>query len=123
MSRSALGLLGESISQNHMPSVCRCGCKRFYKQTDFNRNLGLVVVGIAALATFILAFQGYSWLITWSPMPIALIFDFSLSKSRPLAVICYKCGLIYRDLAKEEINQVEDFNLEVFDLIKYPERT
>lgn len=122
MSTTVLGLRGDFVHQEKAPEICRCGCKRFYKQTDFNRNLGLGVVSIAAVATFILAFRGYSWLITWSPMPAALVLDFSLSKSRPNAVLCYKCGLIYRGVDNAQLAKVDDFNLEIYDLIKYPER-
>ena len=122
MSAFSLGLIGESTTQNAAPELCRCGCKKFYKQTDFNRNLGLTVVGIASVATFALAIQGYPWLVTWSPMPVALVFDWSLSKSRPTAVICYQCGLIYRGVDKANLANIEDFNLEIYDLIKYPER-
>jgi hypothetical protein len=122
MSLLSLGLVGDSVDSTKIPDECRCGCKRFYKQTDFNRKLGLGIVGIASVATFFLAIEGYPWLITWSPMPMALVIDFSLSKSRPIAALCYKCGLIYRNVDKATLEQIEDFNLETYDLIKYPER-
>lgn len=122
MSWFSLSLRGDSRLGRELPEVCQCGCKKFYKQTDFNRNLGLVVVGIAATFTFILAFQGYPWLVTWSPMPLALLLDFSLAKTRPTAALCYKCGLIYRGVNSAVLESIEDFNLETYDVIKYPER-
>lgn len=122
MSINPLELRGNSIQSSEVPAVCSCGCKKFYKQTDFNRSLGLTVVSIAAVCTFILAFQGYSWFVTWSPMPAALVLDFTLSKTRPLAAICYKCGLIYRGVNPTKLQALDDFDLEIYDVIKYPER-
>jgi hypothetical protein len=121
MSLFSIGLVGDSVETKEVPEVCTCESKRFYKQTDFNRNLGLTGVAIAAIATFYLAYQGYSWLVTWSPMPIALVIDWTLARTRPQALICYKCSLIYRGISKEKLKDVEDFSLEVYDRIQYQE--
>ncbi len=99
-----------------------CGDKRFYQQPDFKRSLGLSLIVIASLSTFVLLYYNASWLVTWSPMFIVLIIDRTLNALMPSALICYQCSHIYRGLSKDQIKDVEAFDLEVHDRYQYSER-
>jgi len=85
-----------------------CGSRHLYRQRDFNRGLGclLVLVG-AALApwTFGLSLVGFSLLDWW------------LWRRLPDAVVCYKCDTVYRD-ARPGPGQ-RDFDLLKHDVVKY----
>jgi DNA-directed RNA polymerase subunit RPC12/RpoP len=85
-----------------------CGSRHLYRQRDFNRGLGclLVLVG-AALApwTFGLSLVGFSLLDWW------------LWRRLPDAVVCYKCDTVYRD-ARPGPSQ-RDFDLLKHDVVKY----
>lgn len=121
---SLLGLSGDSVEAKEIPESCpRCGDTHFYMQHDFKRSLGVGIVATASLISFVLMGMGFDWLIFMSPMLAALVIDRAFSAQRPFAAICYKCGLIFRKLPKEEIEKLEEFDLELFDRIHYAERT
>ncbi len=85
-----------------------CGSRHLYRQRDFHRGLGcmLVLVG-AALApwTFGLSLVGFSLLDWW------------LWRRLPDAVVCYRCDTVYRD-ARPGPGQ-RDFDLLKHDVVKY----
>lgn len=64
-----------------------CGCDRMYRQRDFNRRLGLVVVVVAA--AFSVATRGLSLL-------VAAAIDLALYFALPEIVLCYHCEAIHR---------------------------
>lgn len=121
---SLLGLSGDSINADKKPETCpRCGETHFYMQHDFKRSLGVGIVTVASVISFALMGMGFDWLIFMSPMIVALVVDRAFSASRPFAAICYKCGLIFRQIPKDEVLQLEEFDLELYDRIHYAERT
>ncbi len=121
---SILGLSGASITVDTPPEICpHCSNKNFYKQHDFKRSLGVGLVGLASLISFVLMGMGFNWFVFMSPMVVALIVDRVFAARRPFAVLCYECGLIFRGLKWEQIQEVGDFDLELYDRIHYPKRT
>ncbi len=71
----------------------RCEGKEFYIQKDFNRNLGLVVTVISALAVYLIF--GLTWKSLVGLMVIASL-DATLYQALPLITLCYHCKTIYR---------------------------
>jgi hypothetical protein len=119
-----LGLSGKSSQVQIPPQICEsCGAKKFYKQPDFKRSIGVTVVSLASLVSFVMMAMGFDWFLFMSPMLAALIVDRFFAYTRPLAMICYKCGHIYRGLSEEQLQAVETFDLETYDRIHYSERT
>jgi hypothetical protein len=116
-------LPGNSVKIQIKPQVCStCGSKHFYKQNDFRRSIGLTLVTIASILTFILNYFDVGWFWTWSPMLFFLFFDRILFYTSPVAVICYDCETIFRGLNKQDALTFDDFDLEMHDRIKYKER-
>lgn len=119
-----LGLSGKSSQVQALPQVCEsCATKKFYKQPDFKRSIGVTVVTIASLVSFVMMAMGFDWFLFMSPMVVALIVDRFFAHTRPLAMICYQCAHIYRGLSEEQLKDVEAFDLETYDRIHYSERT
>lgn len=115
-------LQGVSTNCSELPAQCpECACKEFYKQSDFKRSLGLVLVSLASLATIVLMAMGYNWFIIWSPMFLFLIFDRVLFRVRPLVAICYRCKHVLRGITAERLEEIDGFELEIYDRYKYRE--
>ncbi|MEZ4814712.1 MAG: hypothetical protein R3A80_05835 [Bdellovibrionota bacterium] len=107
---------------NKIPEKCpSCGCKEFYKQSDFKRAIGLWLVSIASILTMVLMAMGYGWFTIWSPMFFLLIFDRTLNGIRPLAAICYQCKHVVRGISKKDLEEIDGFELEIYDRYKYKE--
>jgi hypothetical protein len=116
-------LSGDSIHCGQLPERCpQCGCKDFYKQSDFKRSLGLTAVGIASASTCVLFAYGFNWWTVWSPMLVALIVDRVCNYLSPVAALCYDCGLILRDLPETELAKISGFDLDTYDRHQYPKR-
>ena len=117
-----IGLPGPSTKIENLPEKCpKCSCKEFYKQSDFRRSIGLTLVTIASVATFILMYMGYNWFVVWSPMPLFLVFDRALYYLRPPILICYKCKHNFRGLTEKDLELIEAFDLETHDRYEFQE--
>ncbi len=117
-----IGLPGPSTLIQQLPTTClECGCKDFYKQSDFRRSIGLTLVAIASVATFVLMYMGYNWFVVWSPMPLFLVFDRALYYLRPPILICYKCKHNFRGLTEKDLESIEAFDLEIHDRYEFQE--
>ncbi|MEO5668964.1 MAG: hypothetical protein ABIR96_12965 [Bdellovibrionota bacterium] len=121
---SLLGLSGSASQVIALPAQCEeCASRAFYKQPDFRRSIGVGVVTVMSVVSFVLMGMGYGWFLFMSPMLVALIVDRYFAHTRKLAVICYKCSHIYRGLSEAQLESVEAFDLEHFDRIHYAART
>ena len=121
---SLLGLSGSWYKVDTVPTQCgNCGTRHFYKQPDFRRSIGVGVVSLASLVSFILMGMGYGWFTFMSPMLVALIVDRYFAHRSKLAMICYTCSQIYRGLSEEQLEPIEAFDLEHYDRIHYASRT
>jgi hypothetical protein len=117
-----IGLPGPSTLIQKLPEKCpECSCKEFYKQSDFRRSIGLTLVAIASVATFVLMYMGYNWFVVWSPMPLFLVFDRALYYLRPPILICYKCKHNFRGLTEKDLESIEAFDLETHDRYEFQE--
>lgn len=85
-----------------------CGCKHLYRQRDFNRALGclLVVIGAALVP----------WTYGLSLIVLSAV-DFWLYRRLRPAVVCYRCDTVFRD-ARPTPRQGE-FDLLKHDVLKY----
>ena len=82
-----------------------CARERFYTQRDFNQRIGCVVAGIgAALSPFT---YGISLL-------VCLAVDLLLYLLTKEVTVCYRCGAIYRGVARDPRHVA--FDLHVADL-------
>lgn len=85
-----------------------CGSKHLYRQRDFNRAVGCLLVAIgAALVPFT---YGLSLLV------LAAV-DFLLYRRLGVSPVCYRCDTVYRD-ARPGPRQ-RDFDLLRHDVLKY----
>ncbi|MCP4204706.1 MAG: hypothetical protein GY769_22590 [bacterium] len=85
-----------------------CGCQHLYRQRDFNRGLGCLLVLIGA------AFV--PWTYGLSLVALSLV-DLWLYKRLSDSVVCYRCDTVYRDATPTQ-RQVE-VDLLKHDVIKY----
>lgn len=85
-----------------------CGCSHLYRQRDFNRALGCLLVLVGAL------------LVPWTfglSLPLFGLIDLWLYRRLKDAVVCYRCDTSFRD-AVPTARQGE-FDLLKHDVLKY----
>lgn len=85
-----------------------CGCEHLYRQRDFNRALGCLLVLIGAVFV--------PWTYGLSLVGLSLV-DLWLYRRLGDSVVCYRCDTVYRD-AKPTSRQTE-VDLLKHDVIKY----
>ena len=85
-----------------------CGCEHLYRQRDFNRGLGCLLVVIGAILV--------PWTYGLSLVALSLV-DLWLYRRLNNSVVCYRCDTVYRD-AVPTARQVE-VDLLKHDVIKY----
>ena len=120
-----LRLPGIETQASAIPSSCsECGCKDLFRQHDFNRGIGVWIVGIASVLTFVLLGMNYNWFVVWSPMLVVLILDrFIMARLAPWVVVCYECEHLYRGIPQDQVMKLDAFDLDVFDRNQYARRT
>jgi hypothetical protein len=85
-----------------------CGCRHLYRQRDFNRALGcLLVVAGAALVPWTFGLS----------LPVFGLVDLWLYRRLKDAVVCYRCDTVYRDALPGP--RQGDFDLLRHDVLKY----
>ena len=85
-----------------------CGCRHLYRQRDFNRGLGcLLVVAGAALVPWTFGLS----------LPVFGLVDLWLYRRLKDAVVCYRCDTVYRDAVPGP--RQGDFDLLRHDVLKY----
>lgn len=101
----------DSWSDKPKPSVevCPvCDCRHLYRQRDFNRALGCLLVAIAAA------------LVPWTyglSLVVLAAADWWFFHRLQLSVVCYKCDTVYRDARPTE--RQGEFDLLKHDVLKY----
>jgi hypothetical protein len=78
---------GALDAQGRLARCAVCACDRLYRQRDFNRKLGLLVVIVAA--AFSVHTRGLSLL-------VAAAIDLGLYMLLPEILLCYHCEAIHR---------------------------
>lgn len=84
-----------------------CGCPHIYRQKDFNRNFGvlLIVIGVA------LAYWTYGL-----SLVIVTVIDFALFRFVKELGVCYRCHAQFRK--SDAITKLDPFNLSLHDFYK-----
>lgn len=84
-----------------------CGAKPLYRQKDFNRRLGvlLLVVGVF-----------FSYMTYGLSLVILALFDVILYRSVKEIGTCYQCGTVFRN--NDHIKKLEPFNLSIHDYFR-----
>jgi DNA-directed RNA polymerase subunit RPC12/RpoP len=85
-----------------------CGCEHLYRQRDFNRGLGCLLVAIGAVLV--------PWTYGLSLVGLSLV-DLWLYRRLRDSVVCYRCDTVYRD-ATPTARQGE-VDLLKHDIVKY----
>lgn len=89
--------------------VCAlCECRHLYRQRDFNRALGCLLVAVGAA------------LVPWTfglSLPVFGLVDLWLYRRLKDAVVCYRCDTVYRDAVPGPRHG--DFDLLKHDVLKY----
>ena len=84
-----------------------CGCDALFVQRDFNRKLGVALVGVAALLA--LKTHGVS-------LVVAVLADLVLYRVLPRITVCYACDAVHRGVPPASGHAAYDHHLE--DLYK-----
>jgi hypothetical protein len=104
-----LDLEGWSVSDaRHIERCLLCDCRHLYRQRDFNRALGCLLVAVGAVLV--------PWTYGLSLVVLAavdLVLFYRLSES----VVCYRCDTVYRDATPGP--RQNDFDLLKHDVLKY----
>ena len=115
---------GKSLTPIAQPKVAEggplsrcviCAGERFYTQRDFNQRIGCLVAGIgAALSPFT---YGISLL-------VCLVIDGGLYFLLKQATVCYRCGSVYRGIARNPEHGAFDLHTAEVEMqeSKYVER-
>ncbi len=85
-----------------------CGCRHLYRQRDFNRALGCILVALGAVLV--------PWTYGLSLVVLALA-DLGLYYWLSDAVVCYRCDTVFRDARPHD--RQKDFELLKHDVLKY----
>ncbi len=118
-------LPGESTKLSKEIKECQsCGFNLLFKQPDFNRNLGLWLVGFASVLTVLFAITDQNWWLVWSPMPAFFLLDRLFARKSDSAILCYKCEHIHRfsDSLKTFSESFPEFDLDTYDRVHYQDR-
>jgi len=104
-----LDLDGWSQKDEKLVDPCLiCGCRHLYRQRDFNRGFGCLLVAVGAVLV--------PWTYGLSLVLLSLV-DLILYFRLPESVVCYRCDTVYRD-ARPGPRQTE-FDLLQHDVLKY----
>jgi len=89
----------EQIAGGMMNGPCpACGCEHLYFQRDFNRELGLSVVGVGALLGLVWsAWQGTIYPL-FGCLVVSSLMDVVVHAIVKDVVVCYRCLTAYRGL-------------------------
>ncbi|MEK7486585.1 MAG: hypothetical protein AABZ60_19865 [Planctomycetota bacterium] len=105
---------GEALDLLSQCGICQGN--EFYLQKDFNRSLGLFVVVLSGLISFILFALDFPPLYFFLPLVVAPILDSLLYRICPFITICYRCEGIYRQFQMRE--SIEGFDLATSSRLK-----
>lgn len=101
----------DSLIQTGMVDRCAlCREDKLYVQRDFNRNLGLAIVMLAAIVSFWLYGRDQ---VVWSfgVLFAAVVADFVLYWILPYVTICYVCRAEYRITMKNPAHEAYELAL------------
>jgi hypothetical protein len=93
--------LAELPAGGSLPACAICGNRELYKRKDFPHGLGLTILTIACLISFI-SYGLYEKWLTWGILIGTALFDCLLYLWVGDVVICYRCQAQHRGLGATE---------------------
>jgi len=94
------------VSRNVRQCVA-CGHEDFYVQKDFNRQAGLIIVGIGVLSSTYF-FDRRLPLYAMAALVVTALIDLVIYAVVPMVTVCYSCHAIYRDFNRTPEHEVFD---------------
>jgi hypothetical protein len=82
------------VTPTELPVCAVCGHGELYKKKNFPHTLGLTILTIACVASFI-AYLRYEKVLTWVILGGTALFDVLLFLWVGDAVVCYRCGAVH----------------------------
>jgi hypothetical protein len=112
------------VDEGELTEPCPvCGCQHLYRQRDFNRNLGLTVVVVAAVVGLVLSSLQGTMLPLVVCLIIASIIDAMIFSVLREVFVCYQCLTCFRGVQNAE--SIETYEQEIadgFDFAEYAKR-
>lgn len=111
--------MGESILDHNIITNCiSCGHDALYRQKDFNRQLGMAIVGLGIVISIVF-FARNQPIYAMSALAITALVDFLAYFLVGEVTVCYSCHAIYRGFKRNP--EHEPFDLKKLE--KYGGRT
>jgi hypothetical protein len=84
----------QRVTATELPVCAVCGNHELYKKKNFPHTLGLTILTIACVVSFI-TYLSYEKLLTWLILGGTALFDVALYWYVGDAVVCYRCGAVH----------------------------
>jgi hypothetical protein len=111
--------MNESILSRNIVTTCvSCGHDALYVQRDFNRQVGLAIVGFG-IAASIYFFARSQPIVAMGVLGLTALVDFLAYMLVPEVTVCYSCHAVYRGFRRNA--EHEPFDLKKLE--KYGGRT
>ena len=111
--------INDSLVEHRIVTVCvSCGHDTFYVQKDFNRKVGLGIVGVGIAASIYFFAQGQP-LYAMGSLGLTAFIDFFLHSIVRDVTVCYACHAVYRGFNRNPDHEAFDLK----KLEKYGGRT
>jgi hypothetical protein len=82
------------VGAETLPVCAVCGNAELYKKKNFPHTLGLTILTIACIVSFI-TYLSYEQTLTWIILGGTAVFDVLLFLWVGDAVVCYQCGTVH----------------------------
>jgi hypothetical protein len=82
------------VTAELLPVCAVCGSGELFKKKNFPHTLGLTILTIACVLSFI-TYLSYEKVLTWAILGGTAIFDVVLYLWVGDAVVCYRCGAVH----------------------------
>ena len=106
------------LSRGVVTTCVSCGHDTFYVQKDFNRSLGLVIVGLGVAASLFF-FSRWQPILAMASLASTALVDFVVYFLVRDVTVCYSCHALYRGFGRNP--EHEGFDLKKLE--KYGGRT
>jgi hypothetical protein len=88
----------ERVSAEALPVCAVCGNAELYKKKNFPHSLGMTILTIACIVSFI-TYLSYEKTLTWLILGGTALFDVALYWWVGDVVVCYRCGAVHGKIA------------------------
>jgi hypothetical protein len=86
------------VTATTLPVCAVCGNAEVYKKKNFPHQLGLAILTVACVLSFI-TYLSYQQALTWIILGGTAVFDVALYLWVGDAVVCYRCGAVHQGFA------------------------